>query len=142
MIASRLLARSASLVLAGAGLLTLAGAPRVAHADEQMTASLTPEQRAAHVLNRLGFGARPGDVERVERLGIDAYIDQQLHPEHIDDSACERAIADLDTLRMSSAQLLDSYNNDIRRFVQMQMSMSTAADMKMRYGVEFKPNNS
>src|SRR5438046_7058641 len=43
--------------------------------------------RAAHVLGRLTFGPRPGDVERVLQLGIDRWIDRQLHPESIADSA-------------------------------------------------------
>jgi len=41
--------------------------------------------RAEHALNRLAFGARPGDVERVTRIGVDKWIDQQLHPERIAD---------------------------------------------------------
>ena len=42
---------------------------------------LGEEQRIVHVLNRLGFGARPGDVERVKAMGLDNYINQQLNPE-------------------------------------------------------------
>ena len=42
-------------------------------------------ERAEHALNRLAFGARPGDVERVMRIGIDRWIEQQLHPERIAD---------------------------------------------------------
>src|SRR6266513_1010566 len=52
-------------------------------------AKLSDDQRILHVLNRLGFGARPGDVERVKAMGIDDYIAQQLFPEKIDDSASE-----------------------------------------------------
>jgi hypothetical protein len=40
-----------------------------------------------HVLNRITFGPRPGDVEAVEKMGLHNYIEQQLHPETIDDSA-------------------------------------------------------
>ena len=36
-----------------------------------------------HVLGRTGFGPRPGDVENVRSIGIQRYIDQQLHPERI-----------------------------------------------------------
>ena len=43
-------------------------------------------ERAIHVLNRLTFGPRPGDVDRVMRIGIDRWIDQQLRPESIADS--------------------------------------------------------
>jgi uncharacterized protein (DUF1800 family) len=46
-------------------------------------APLAPRQQAVHVLNRLAFGPRPGDVERVERIGVQQYIDEQLHPEAI-----------------------------------------------------------
>jgi uncharacterized protein (DUF1800 family) len=52
--------------------------PRSAHA-----APLAPEQQAVHVLNRLAFGPRPGDVERVQHMGVQRYIDEQLHPETI-----------------------------------------------------------
>lgn len=44
---------------------------------------LSEQQRALHVLNRLGFGPRPGDVERVVAFGVDRYIEAQLHPETI-----------------------------------------------------------
>jgi uncharacterized protein (DUF1800 family) len=56
---------------------------------------------AAHLLNRLGFGPRPGDVERVVAIGLRAYIDQQLHPERIADHALEARLADLKTLTVS-----------------------------------------
>jgi uncharacterized protein (DUF1800 family) len=44
---------------------------------------LSPEQQAVHVLNRLGYGPRPGDVERVKQMGVQRYIDSQLRPESI-----------------------------------------------------------
>jgi uncharacterized protein (DUF1800 family) len=46
-------------------------------------ASLDPEQQAVHVLNRLAYGPRPGDVERVRQLGVRRWVDEQLHPESI-----------------------------------------------------------
>jgi hypothetical protein len=45
------------------------------------------QRRALHALNRLTFGPRPGDVQRVMAIGVDKWIDLQLHPEKIDDSA-------------------------------------------------------
>src|SRR2546422_10764307 len=42
-------------------------------------ARLSEEQRILHVLNRLGFGARPGDLERVKAMGVENYINQQLN---------------------------------------------------------------
>jgi uncharacterized protein (DUF1800 family) len=43
-------------------------------------APLTQEQQAVHVLNRLGFGPKPGDIERVGQMGVRRYIDSQLNP--------------------------------------------------------------
>jgi uncharacterized protein (DUF1800 family) len=45
------------------------------------------------VLSRLTFGARTGDAERVAAMGIDRWIDQQLNPETIPDSAVVTALA-------------------------------------------------
>jgi uncharacterized protein (DUF1800 family) len=63
------------------------------------------DRRVLHVLNRIGFGARPGDVERVRALGLDHYIEQQLHPETIDDTAALAKVQNLDVLRMTTADL-------------------------------------
>src|SRR6185295_2037902 len=71
----------------------------------QKSRSLTEQQRILHVLNRLGFGARPGDVERVKAMGLEKYINQQLNPEKISDSAAENKLADLSTLNMTTAEL-------------------------------------
>ena len=56
-------------------------------------------QRIGHVLNRLGFGARPGDVERVKAIGLDNYINQQLNPERIKDDLAISKVRDLPTWR-------------------------------------------
>ena len=41
---------------------------------------------ASHVLNRLSFGARPGDHARITAIGARAYINEQLNPDDIDDT--------------------------------------------------------
>ncbi len=56
---------------------------------------LTESERVAHVLSRLTFGARPGDAQRVDSIGVDRWIEQQLHPEAISDSAVAVALAPL-----------------------------------------------
>src|SRR6266511_1473062 len=61
---------------------------------------LTEEQRILHVLNRLGFGARPGDIERVKAMGLENYINQQLNPEKITDSLADAKTKNLSTLSM------------------------------------------
>ena len=67
------------------------------------------DKAIAHVLDRLGFGARPGDVERVRRTGVLAYIDQQLHPEKINDADLEARLAPLSTIKMSTSQIAREY---------------------------------
>ena len=49
------------------------------------------DQAIVHVLNRIGFGPRPGDVEKVRAVGLQRYIDEQLHPERIADRVDGRA---------------------------------------------------
>jgi hypothetical protein len=44
------------------------------------------DKAIAHVLDRAGFGPRPGDVARLRQLGLERYVDQQLHPERIPDA--------------------------------------------------------
>ena len=58
-----------------------------------------------HVLNRVGFGPRPGDIETVRRVGVVAYIDAQLHPERLDDSAVADRLAPFRTLGLSQAEI-------------------------------------
>jgi uncharacterized protein (DUF1800 family) len=62
-----------------------------------------------HVLNRITFGPRPGDVEMVQKMGLQNYIEQQLHPETLDDSAVETEVAHYSLLGLSNQQLLEMY---------------------------------
>src|SRR5207244_5754908 len=66
-------------------------------------------KRAQHALNRLTFGARPGDAERVAAVGVDQWIEQQLHPEHIDDAALEARLTGFKTLKMDSRQMVEAF---------------------------------
>jgi uncharacterized protein (DUF1800 family) len=67
------------------------------------------QKRAVHVLNRLAFGPRPGDVERVTAMGIDKWIDQQLHPEKIDDHALDARLAPFRSLHMNTRELVENF---------------------------------
>ena len=62
-----------------------------------------------HVLNRIGYGARPGDVTRVRQTGLEAYIDQQLRPERISNLAMESRLAGLPSLSMSAREIAEEY---------------------------------
>jgi hypothetical protein len=81
-----------------------------------------------HVLNRTGFGPRPGDIERVRQEGIASYIDRQLRPEKIDDGDIERRLASLETLRLSSRELADGYFEPAIRARRQQAASAAAPE--------------
>jgi uncharacterized protein (DUF1800 family) len=70
---------------------------------------LTEDEAILHALNRLGYGPRPGDVERIRKMGLEKWVDQQLHPDSIDDSALEDRLEKYPTLQMSSTKLLEEF---------------------------------
>lgn len=72
-------------------------------------AELSEEEAVLHALNRLGYGPRPGDVEKIREFGLEKWIDSQLHPESIDDSALDQRLDQYSTLKMSSKKLLDEF---------------------------------
>ncbi len=104
--AARMLAvaMSATLMLG-----TMAPAFADSKAKTAKTAALTEDQKILHLLNRIGFGPRPGDVERVRALGIDKFIDQQLHPERLDDSATEARLKSIESIHMGLNELAEKY---------------------------------
>src|SRR5438552_1441902 len=67
------------------------------------------DQTILHVLSRIGFGPRPGDVERVRTMGLQKYIDQQLHPERIPDSTMAAHLVGMPTLGLSSRDIAEQY---------------------------------
>lgn len=77
----------------------------------QIHASAGPTDDGAilHVLNRLTYGPRPGDVERVTALGVDKWIESQLAPERIDNAALDRKLSHLDTLNLDAAAIQRDY---------------------------------
>ena len=72
--------------------------------------NLSPEQRALHVLNRLAFGPRPGDIDYVKQIGVENWIEHQLHPDSIPEPAdLRQRIASLQTLHMTPEELFIRY---------------------------------
>jgi uncharacterized protein (DUF1800 family) len=73
-------------------------------------AELTEQQKALHVLNRLGYGPRPGDVDRIVSMGVDKYIDAQLHPESIPlPPALEQQLRGLTYADASAGDMLEEF---------------------------------
>lgn len=63
---------------------------------------IAKDKQIVHALDRLTFGPRPGDVEAVTKLGLKKWIDQQLHPERIEENpVLEAKLAPLESLRLS-----------------------------------------
>jgi len=79
-----------------------AGAPNAAR-------PASDERTALQVLNRITFGPRPGDLARVQQMGVDKYIDEQLHPERIADTAMQAKLESFETLSLSSRDIAERF---------------------------------
>jgi uncharacterized protein (DUF1800 family) len=77
--------------------------------DQSVDVASNEQKRAVHALNRLTFGPRPGDVQQVVAMGVDRWIDLQLHPEKITDKDVDAHLAFLHTLRMSTKEILEDF---------------------------------
>jgi len=95
MIAARILA---------AGLLVALIAPPPVYADP------VADRQILHLLNRIAFGPTAEDVAHVNTIGIDRYIEEQLHPEAIPEPAVlSERLAPLETQRLGAARLFAEY---------------------------------
>ncbi|NHZ72021.1 MAG: DUF1800 family protein [Aquificales bacterium] len=72
-----------------------------------------PPDPALRILNRAGFGPRPGDVQQVRKMGLEAYVEEQLQPETIDDTAADLILRSLDFQQMDISQLLAKDKDDL-----------------------------
>ena len=44
---------------------------------------LAPSDTVLHALDRLSFGARQGDIDEVQHIGLEKWVALQLHPEKL-----------------------------------------------------------
>lgn len=72
---------------------------------------LTEEQKITHILNRLGFGARPEDIAKIKAIGINKYIEQQLNPNAINDLIADNKVKNLEVMNLSTTELFAKYPN-------------------------------
>jgi uncharacterized protein (DUF1800 family) len=70
---------------------------------------LTEEERATQALNRLTFGPRPGDLERVQAIGVKKWVEMQLNPEQVDDSLLEARLQSFPAMHLSQQDLLRAF---------------------------------
>jgi uncharacterized protein (DUF1800 family) len=100
---------AAAALLLAAGLTTQFALARKKDKPSDSSQQMDPQKRAVHALNRLTFGPRPGDVDRVTQIGIDHWIELQLHPDKIDDSALDAKLAPFRTLRMGTKEIVENF---------------------------------
>ncbi|WP_448542881.1 DUF1800 domain-containing protein [Roseiflexus sp.] len=85
-----------SAAMAGAGMVDLPGK----HTSSIIFRTPSQAEPAANppieliALNRMAYGPRPGDVARVQQMGLTAYVDEQLNPNDADDALCNQKIAE------------------------------------------------
>ncbi len=80
------------------------------YAKKQKPANAADEQkRALHAIDRLTFGPRPGDVQAVATMGVDKWIDLELHPERIDNTAMQARLANYLTLTMPTREMVMAF---------------------------------
>ena len=116
--------------------------PLVARSDVR---ELPADQQIIQALNRLTFGPRPGDALKVRAIGLDKWIDQQLHPEKINDSAIDQFVARYPAINQDQDDLLAQYTQQQRerREVKRERADSnmTAADsMALRQQLQQRGN--
>ncbi len=67
-------------------------------------------QKITHVLNRLSWGARSGDRAKIERIGIESYIQAQLNSANAaEPTTLINRLNALPTLKLSALQLFEQY---------------------------------
>src|SRR5271170_6253711 len=110
--------RSATRALAGCLILSLVQSPVTLLAASSpawhskrtpAVQPLTEGERSMHALNRLTFGPRPGDLQRIQAIGVKKWIEMQLNPEQIDDSLLEARLQSFPAMRLSQQNLLRAF---------------------------------
>ena len=88
----------------------------------------TADQQVQQVLNRLAFGARPGDVAKVRAMGVDQWIALQLASDRIDDGAADRIVASYETLGKPTTELVAMYDRGQLAIRQQQKAQAQSGD--------------
>jgi uncharacterized protein (DUF1800 family) len=92
----------------------------------------TADQQVQQVLNRLAFGARPGDVARVRAMGVDQWIALQLAPDRLDDRPTEAVLASYEELNRPTRDFVSMYAEGQQAIRQMQKQVAQQGDTSGR----------
>lgn len=78
---------------------------------------MTADQQLRQVINRLTFGPRPGEYERVRQIGLDRWVGEQLAPDAIRDDAAEQFISRYPSIFQDETTLAVAYGlpGDLRK---------------------------
>jgi uncharacterized protein (DUF1800 family) len=82
-------------------------------AQSARAATVAPDALAAHALNRLAWGPRPGDLARVQAMGWRAYLAEQLQPERLPQPELDARLAALHSKPLREA--VGAYRESQRR---------------------------
>ena len=93
----------------GKGMLSSRATLRSSEPEPLWDRPLGARAKFVQALNRITFGPRPGDLARVQSMGIETFIGEQLHPERLDDAGIDARLAALPTLSMTTSQLMEKY---------------------------------
>ena len=108
-----------------------------ARAQGDFSIKLSDTQRVHHALDRLTYGARPGDAERLRAMGLAKWLDEQLNPERIAENPdLEARLKPLASLAMSTEQMLRAYPPPLALRLVANGKMDLPDDPILRAGVE------
>ncbi|MEI9971737.1 MAG: DUF1800 family protein [Ignavibacteriota bacterium] len=106
-------------------LLLADGAAHKSAAAGRFDTKLTPDQQILQALNRLTFGPRPGDVEEVRKVGLDKWIEMQLHPDQIPENPeLDAKLKPLDSLHMTPGEIYQEYYQPQNQMMGMGMRIN------------------
>jgi uncharacterized protein (DUF1800 family) len=90
---------------------------------------LPAHQQVIQALNRLTFGPRPGDAQRVRAMGVDKWIDLQLNPSRIDDAPFEQFASRYNILNQDQNGLLQQFADAQRQRRLVRSDMADSAQI-------------
>jgi uncharacterized protein (DUF1800 family) len=110
----------------------------LAKKKDKAPANSSDPKRALQALNRLTFGPRPGDLQQVMAMGVEQWIDLQLHPEEIDDSALNARLEPMRTVRMSTREIAENFPDpqEIRQVMEGKRGMPSDPARRAIYQVQ------